>query len=132
MYISDSIVSICLYVSVLNIQRYILTNLPKCQMWRWHSGKFRHQLLCRRVFEPWTHLRGFVPIRYIFDSRFSVPSPGLSRHFPFAFWPNKNSHTCKYMLIQQYTCIFTHILTYTCKIHSYTYICPYVNLSSCM
>ena len=60
----------------------------------------------------------------------SVPSPGLSRHFPFACWTKQKLHTSIYILIPHHTYIFRHILTYTCRIQSYTYICPYVNIVS--
>ena len=63
----------------------------------------------------------------------SVPSPGLSRHFPFACWTKQkitymhiHTHTTSYIHIQAYTYIYMHdTIIY---VHMYIYDCMCVYL----
>ncbi len=80
--------------------------------------------------------QGFVPIRYIFDSKVQRTKSRPDQAFSFCMLvETKNyihTYTYSYNSYKQYTNIFRHILTYTCKIQSYTYICPYVNVCECI
>ena len=82
-------------------------------MRRWHSGKIRHQMLCRRVFEPQNLFRGFVPIWYIFDSRLQRTKSRPEQAFSFCMLDKtKNyihAYTYSYHIIHTYSGIYLHI-----------------------
>jgi hypothetical protein len=114
-YVSDSIVSMCLYVSILNIQIYIPKNLVSVRFGVGTVGRSDTSSPADGCSRP----RIFLGVLFIFGTYLtvdcSVPSPGLSRHFSFECWTKQkitymhmHTHTTSYIHIQAYTYIYMH------------------------